>query len=117
MEMIRALAISLVLTFLLELFVAWIMGIRTRESIILILLVNILTNPAAVYLSYLLAELNPAVNPLVLQVPVEIVVLFAEAFIYKTFSKHEEYSLKRPILYAFAANAFSWGIGVILNFI
>ena len=97
--------ISLGLTLLIELPVGFAMGMRGKKHILLMILVNILTNPAAVLLCWLG----------VAQIPVEIAVFLVEAGIYYWFSKDEGFTIKHPILLALFANLISWTSGILIQ--
>ena len=97
--------ISLGLTLLIELPVGFAMGMRGKKHILLMILVNILTNPAAVLLCWLG----------VAQIPVEIAVFLVEAGIYYWFSKDEGFTIKHPILLALFANIISWTSGILIQ--
>lgn len=97
--------VSLVLTWLIELSVAVTMGLRGRKSIVLVLLVNLLTNPAAVLLCYLGIP----------QFPVELGVIGIEAFVYTVFSKDHRWKLPNPIALSVAANLAAWFAGILLS--
>jgi len=90
--------LSLGLTLLFELPMAYLWGIRGRD-LITVLAANVMTNPLAVAL-YLYG---------VPQLPIELGVVIVEGFAY---SLHFE---KRPWLLALVSNALSWGIGLLLN--
>lgn len=51
--MIRSLIVSLGLTISTELVLGWILGIRSRKGLELVALVNVVTNPAVVFISQL----------------------------------------------------------------
>ena len=97
--------ISLGLTLLIELPVGFAVGMRGKKHILLMILVNILTNPAAVLLCWLG----------VAQIPVEIAVFLVEAGIYYWFSKDEGFTIKHPILLALWANLISWTSGILIQ--
>lgn len=94
-------AISLGLTLLFELPFVYIWGLRGRHNLALTVLVNVLTNPAAVLLHGLGI---PAL-------PLEAAVVVVEGFCYQTCGEN----VRRPVLLALAANVFSYGVGWILN--
>ena len=98
-------SVSLILTFLLELPVAWCFGLRRGKEILLAVLVNILTNPAAVLLHWLGIP----------QLPIEFGVLITEASIYYFFSKDKNWTIPHPLLLALTANVFSWFCGMFLQ--
>ena len=93
--MLKIFALSLGLTLLLELPVAYLWGLRRRE-LLTVFAANLMTNPLAV-------ALHLTGIP---QIPIEIGVVLAEGFAY---SKHFE---KHPWLLAIVSNALSWGLGL-----
>ena len=96
--MIEIFAMSLGLTLLFELPIAYLWGLRKR-ALLTVLAANLMTNPLAV-------ALHLCGIP---QIPIEIGVVLAEGAAY---SLHFE---KRPWLLALVSNAISWGIGLILQ--
>ena len=96
--MIEVFAISLGLTLLFELPVAYLWGLRKR-ALLTVLAANLMTNPLAVALHLWGIP----------QIPIEIGVVLAEGAAY---SLHFE---KRPWLLALVSNAISWGIGLMLQ--
>lgn len=90
--------LSLGLTLLLELPIAYLWGLRGRQ-LLTVAAANVMTNPLAVAL-YLIG------SP---QIPIELGVVIAEGFAY---SLHFD---KRPWLLALVSNALSWGIGLLWN--
>ena len=99
--------ISLLLTLLLELSIARCMGIRGRKYILLVVLVNVLTNPAAVLLHWLGLP----------QIPIELAVIAAEAGVYLWFSKDETWHISHPLLLSVLANGISWSAGLLIKLI
>ena len=97
--------ISLGLTLLIELPIGFAMGMRGKKHILLMILVNILTNPAAVLLCWLG----------VAQIPVEIAVFLVEAGIFYWFSKDDKWQIKHPVLLALLANLISWTSGILIQ--
>ena len=91
-------AMSLGLTLLLELPVAWAWGLRRRE-LAAVFTANVMTNPLAVALHLMGLP----------QFPIEIGVVLAEGFAY---SLHFD---RRPWLLSLVSNAGSWGIGLLLQ--
>ena len=96
--MIEIFALSLGLTLLFELPIAYLWGLRRRE-LLTVLAANLMTNPLAVALHLMGIP----------QIPIEIGVVLAEGAAY---SLHFE---KRPWLLALVSNAISWGIGLMLQ--
>ena len=96
--MIEIFALSLGLTLLFELPIAYLWGLRKR-ALLTVLAANLMTNPLAVALHLMGIP----------QLPIEIGVVLAEGAAY---SLHFE---KRPWLLAIFSNAISWGIGLMLQ--
>ena len=96
--MVEIFAMSLGLTLLFELPIAYLWGLR-RRALLTVLAANLMTNPLAVALHLWGIP----------QMPIEIGVVLAEGAAY---SLHFE---KRPWLLALVSNAISWGIGLMLQ--
>ena len=97
--------VSLGLTLLLELPIGMCMGMRKRNQIILMVLVNILTNPPAVLSCWLGAS----------EIMIECIVIFVEAAVYLYFGRDEAWKIKHPIGLAFLTNGFSWLTGILIQ--
>lgn len=115
--------VSLAATLSIELAVAWIMGVKTARGICIVLLANILTNPAAVLLNWIGSVLCPEQWSTVCQIPIEIVVVAVESLVFWSFSagqgrgKLQEdsgFAIRHPIRLAIVANGISWLAGVVL---
>lgn len=96
--------LSLGLTLLVEGIVGWCFGLRSREQMVLLVLVNILTNPAAVWLHVFAG---------VPQIPIEISVVMIECYVYHIFRKTHQ--LPHPLLLSLTANGISWGLGLLIQ--
>lgn len=97
--------ISLGLTWLIELTIAAFFGLRDKKSMLLVLLVNLLTNPAAVLICHLgIPEL-----------PVELAVMAVEAFVYTSFSKDKRWQITHPVILSVSANVIAWFAGILLQ--
>ncbi len=101
---------SLLMTIILELPIALIFGAR-KKDILLAILINILTNPAIVYLNILFVNAFPNCSVFIWQIPLELVVVAVEGFCYARFSN----KISHPWLLAIAANCFSYGCGIIIE--
>lgn len=97
--------VSLGMTLLIELPVGFVMGMRGWKYALLMGLVNVLTNPAAVFACWLGAP----------QLPVEIVVVAVEACVYYWFSKDNGWTIRHPVALSVAANAISWISGILIQ--
>lgn len=92
--------LSFLLTLVLEFPVCYLLGMRSRDQLELVFLVNLLTNPAAVWLHTALG---------VPQIPIEILVVIIECYVYHQF-RHPH-----PLRLSLLANGISWGIGLVLQ--
>ena len=113
--MIASLVISLGLTLLIELLVALILGIRNKEDMLIVILVNTLTNPVVVFCAncILLLESNLVYNVYV--AVVEVLVVMIEWKIYQSFFS-ERYQHSSFFL-SLICNLSSFLFGMIVNFI
>ena len=100
-------AVSLGLTLLLELPVAYYWGLRSRHDLTVAVLVNVLTNPAVVLLNGLLS----ATPWWAVQLPLEAAAIAVEGFCYR----HCGENICRPYLLSLCANCVSYGAGLVLN--
>lgn len=102
-------ALSLGLTLLLELLLACLCHLRGRD-LWLVMLVNILTNPAVVYLDLLCTAWLPHGRDL-WQIPLEAAAILVEGWCYARYAR----AVRRPWMFALVANLFSYGCGLLLN--
>ena len=102
-----AFALSLGLTLLLEVPVAYCWGLRSRHDLTVAVLVNVLTNPAVVLLNGLLS----ATPWWAVQLPLEAAAIAVEGFCYR----HCGEDVRRPYLLSLCANCISYGAGLVLN--
>lgn len=97
-----AFVVSLGLTLLLELPFVYLWGLRSRHDLTLAVLVNVLTNPAAVFLHTLGV---PAL-------PLEAAAVAVEGVCYRFRGGH----IRHPWRLALWVNVFSYSVGCLLNF-
>ncbi|MCL1873619.1 MAG: hypothetical protein FWF85_05835 [Clostridiales bacterium] len=109
-ELFPALAVSLIMTLLLEIGFFLLIGKRQKKDLLLLVLVNILTNPPVVLL-YWLAVLYTDLNASLIKIPLELFAIFTEGYLYNKYGQN----FKRPYLFSAAANLFSYGIGALLQ--
>ena len=107
-----SLAISLLLTIVLEAGFFLLIGKRDKKDLMLLLLVNVITNPVVV-LSFWLVELYTDWNPYIMLIPLELFAMLAEGYCYKKYGD----CFRRPYLFSTAANTFSFGIGVLIQMV
>ena len=105
MYLLEMFGISLLLTLVLELPLTRLMGIRGKKGVLLVILVNILTNPAAV----LLCRLGMP------QLPVELGVICVEGAVYGLFSREEGWNIPHPVRMAVVCNVVSWATGILIQ--
>jgi len=103
---IDSILIALLLTLMLELVFALLWGLR-RKQLFMVVLMNLLTNPAA-NLIYGLALLYTAVPQILLIVLLEAAVVTTETICCKGF-------VSKPLLFTLLCNAFSYIIGILLQ--
>lgn len=104
--MVGGMAISLGLTIVIEIIFALVFRVTNRKDLLLICLVNFITNPSLVFLlNYLVgrAYLDRELTLFIL----EMAVFAVEALLLKLYSK----KIRRPVLFAAGANLSSYLIG------
>lgn len=109
--MLRSLALSLGLTLLLEIPAALILGLRRKEDILLVGLVNILTNPIIVLILNLFFLFTASPPPWFLILPLEVFAVLTEGFIYQ---KGLSYRRIHPFLLSLILNGISYFGGLLL---
>lgn len=127
---IRIFLLSLAVTLAAECLLAWVLGLRTRKDQSLVVLVNLLTNPAVIYLSLLGSRfVGPSGRGWIL-IGLEAVAVLTEAFIYARWLDWEKFSAgtfaaclgrTRPgwaaVALSLILNAGSYGAGELLEMI
>jgi len=109
-HMIHALALSLALTLALETGFFFLTGKRGKKDLLLVVLVNVLTNPVVV-LIYWLAVLYTGLNGAIIKIPLELFAILTEGYCYKKYGR----GFRRPYLFSAAANMFSYWAGVLIQ--
>ena len=110
LELIVALALSLIMTLVLEIGFFFVTGKRNKKDFLLVVLVNVLTNPIVVLL-YWLAYLYTNWNMTIVIIPLEISAVLTEGFFYMKYAQ----SIKRPFIFSITANAFSYFLGILIQ--
>ena len=108
--LLTSLAISLVLTLALEAVFFLLIGKRDKKDLLLLLLVNVITNPIVV-LSFWLAALYANWNARLILIPLELFAVLAEGYYYKKHGRH----FRRPYLFSLTANMISFGAGELVR--
>ena len=107
--LVPVLLVSLGLTIALEEAFGWLAGVRGWWNRLLIVLVNILTNPAVVFLYYV-NDLYLGWNPMIVTVALEAAAAAVEAVCYRSAGK-----IRRPWLFSIGANLFSVTLGAVVT--
>ena len=112
MEVLKIFGVSLGLTLVIELALAAVFRVRSKRGLLIVLLANILTNPAAVFLCI---ALGPFFGGLFLpfQLLVEAAVVLVEGRVYRDF-REDLNAVFPPLLLSLILNACSYGTGLIL---
>ena len=105
LNLLLALAVSLVLTLLLEGVFALVWGVKGKGDWRLLLLVNVVTNPIVVTLHYCVS------SAWYVTLALELFAVGAEWLAYRKWGK----SIRPPFLFSLCANCFSYFSGVLLN--
>lgn len=108
--MLTALAVSLILTLLIEEGFALAWGLRGRRELGLTALVNCLTNPPAVLLHYTAVQLWHW-DSLPVTAALELGAVLTEWRCYRAFSEQ----IRHPLLFSLAANVFSYSAGRLIS--
>lgn len=109
-EILVALAFSLVMTIVFETGFFFITGKRNKKDLLLVILVNVLTNPIVVLIYWIIAIYTDW-NTTIVKIPLELFAVVTEGLYFKKYGQ----SFKRPFLFSLAANAFSFSLGLILQ--
>ena len=109
--MIFSLIISFAVTVVVEIVVGLLLGLRDRHSLLMIFLVNVVTNPIVVFLLNVEYLYGLPLSRLSLTILLEITAFLTEALLYR-------YALKggrNPYFLALVLNAASYLMGVVIN--
>ena len=109
--MLRSLVLSLGLTLLLEIPAAFILGLRRKEDILLVSLVNVLTNPVVVLICNLFLLFTASPPPWFLILTLEVFAVLTEGFIYQ---KGLSFRRIHPFIVSLILNGISYFGGLLL---
>jgi len=107
---LASLALSLGLTVALEAGLYLATGKRSKKDLLLLVAVNVVTNPAVV-LSFLLLDSFTNWNRYAMLAPLELLAIMAEGRYYEKYGS----VFRRPYLFSLAANALSFGFGELIR--
>lgn len=113
--MLESLIISVVLTVTIEVALSLLLGLRGEKNIETVIWINCITNPVVVGMTnliYMLSQ-NLTARNIVLAI-LEIVVIFAEGFLFEKFLKNIKI---KPYIYSLYLNALSFSTGLIISLI
>ena len=113
-ELFKMLLISFLLTLAIELPLSLLFGVR-KKGLLVVFLVNLLTNPLAVFLVYLSRFILSPGAALAFEFFIEALVIAVEAFIYVKL--RPVVNMKHPILAAVVLNLVSYGLGEALSLV
>lgn len=105
--------LSFFCTELIELFFAFLIGIKKKDSIF-VFLVNVLTNPLVVSISFFIQLRYGVLIKRCIMFILEGVILFLEGFIY---SKVLDYKKRSPYLISALLNGASYFLGLLINYL
>ncbi|MCR5149727.1 MAG: hypothetical protein K6B52_00695 [Clostridiales bacterium] len=104
----------LILTILIEGSVALIIGVRGKKNLATVTLVNVITNPLIVPLTFLVGYFYGLQARMVVEIAGEITVFIAEGLIYRKMPVHKKLN---PFLFSLLLNGASYLSGYVINFI
>ncbi len=110
LELLYSLSVSLMLTIILEVGFLFCCGIREKKDVMLLILVNIITNPLVVIIYFLVLRYSDW-NKIVIVILLELFAILTEGYYFRTYGK----TFRRPLLLALGANMFSFCIGLALK--
>lgn len=110
LDFVGTLLISLFLTLALETLFCLAVRLRGARNFTLVILVNILTNPAVVLLNRLLGRIPALPHALIITV-LELAAILVEALYYRSRGEN----IKHPFALSFGANAFSFLTVLLIN--
>lgn len=103
---------SLLITLGIEGLMSVILGIRKKSDFIMVMLVNVLTNPIVVSFSFLAGFYFGLTANIITLIVLELAALACEGFIY---SKTLSFKKINPYLFSFILNVSSYFLGQVIN--
>ena len=105
---------NLILTVLIELLLALIIGIKSKKDIIIVILVNLFTNPLVTIIPFIFNIYCGIMYKKISLIILEILVVLLEGYIYK---KSLNIKKLNPYLLSLILNISSYGVGLIINYL
>lgn len=112
--MIESLIISLLLTLIIEITLSYLIGIRSKEDIKVVICANVCTNPVVVYIANCIILLNNVKLYILTVTILEISAVIVEFIIYK---KNLKFNKIQPFAISILNNVISFGLGIIISYI
>ena len=109
-HLIFALIFSALLTLVLETVFFFLTGKRDKKDLLLIILVNLLTNPIVVLTYWMLTNYMNS-NEILVKTILEISAVLIEGYYYKKYGRN----FHHPYVWSASANAFSFGMGILIQ--
>lgn len=109
---IKILLVSFAITLLTELLCGWLWGIRSRNGMFVICLVNLMTNPPLVMGKICCSLLLPGETAGNVILAAEVLICLLEGFAYQK----RLGDCRHPYWFAAAANGLSYGIGLLWKY-
>ena len=109
--LIEMFGVSLLLTWAIELAVAGLLKVAPGKDWLPVVLVNLFTNPAVVFLCWVWGIYVPKGNSMWIQLPLELLVIWIEFRIYNGMVK-SGWNCRWPLKLSVMANIASWLFGV-----
>lgn len=110
-SLIISLIVSLILTLIIEIITSFLLGIRDKDDIIVIICANICTNPVVVYISNCVILLKDDTLYLFTVAILELLALLIEFIIFKKYLNFNKHS---PLIISLINNSTSFILGLIL---
>ena len=108
----KYMVISLLLTLVIECFMAWILKVRDKKDIFNVTLVNVFTNPLVVCFTFLAGFFYGSDARLAATICLELFAFISESIIYK---KTLSYKKLNPFLLSLILNGTSYLSGLVIN--
>lgn len=112
MEIFKIMLVSLLCTIVIESVIAYLLGVRSKRDFVNIILVNILTNPLVVSISFSTNILFGVEYKNIVLLILEFSALITEGFIYNKYLEHRKLN---PYLISLILNFASYSIGFLIN--
>lgn len=112
MNLFKIMGVSLTLTIIIELVCALIMGVRNKKDIINVILVNILTNPLVVSISFFINLRYGLINKRIAMIFLELFAFLSEGFVYNKCLEFKKYN---GFILSLILNVVSYTLGIFIN--